>query len=746
MNDFKVFLPIGKVDKDKRTVSGYASTPTKDSDGEIVTLDAIKAALPDYMSYANIREMHALKAIGVAQEANIDKKGLFLTAKIVDDGAWKKCLEGVYKGFSIGGRKLDKDGDKITSIELSEISVVDRPANPDCRITVAKSHKATPEAEAFLVRAKARKTPQEKALAKMAKIVGILAKEGPPAAHDGLSLPAVVKNKENETELDDELIIDKDDDEDMTEVDKSKTPTGKEKTEPYGDVEYADEGLREDKKKRYPIDTEEHIRAAWNYINKEKNQKKYSPADVTKVKNKIIAAWKAKIDKEGPPSVKVDKETKKFAQSDLTKVLFLDSGFLDLGKASKPKLTSGFPPELELKKGMNAVGTLAYTFDSIRGAQRSLMTEGQREGGDKKDHALAKELGTIAQQLASIISQKATHEGDEALNLSDVDDQYLISFLGEDWKMATTNNDDDVNKMVSSGDPLQDAVMNLLKRAAQPTKAARLAMAKEEVEKSRKAMKECRKALKEAHEMHKAAYIAKMAKAKKAKDKTDDDDDDFDHAGCMSKLQKAYEEASKARTFGKAAEAQLEKSMATSVRTSHAGVEVTDAEAGYYEIPPGIKELSPAHLAGAEPGTPGSSGMAPMYPDSGQVYPGKANAGGDLRKYAVNGRLSPATMELLLEKARTEGELEALRRVPASAGRRAPFGFDITKAMGSTTQDQNLHKSLFDGVNVNALNGQDEMAHTEASAKVIGNFLTSGQFGKSILDPTFRGAAGNARN
>src|ERR1017187_1437885 len=36
MSDFHVFLPIAKIDKEKRTVSGYASTPTKDSDGEVV--------------------------------------------------------------------------------------------------------------------------------------------------------------------------------------------------------------------------------------------------------------------------------------------------------------------------------------------------------------------------------------------------------------------------------------------------------------------------------------------------------------------------------------------------------------------------------------------------------------------------------------------------------------------------------------------------------------------------------------
>lgn len=62
--------------------------------------------------------------------------------------------------------------------------------------------------------------------------------------------------------------------------------------EPYGDVKYADPGYQEDGVKRYPIDTEEHIRAAWSYINQEKNASKYSPGDLKKVKARIRAAMK----------------------------------------------------------------------------------------------------------------------------------------------------------------------------------------------------------------------------------------------------------------------------------------------------------------------------------------------------------------------------------------------------------------------------------------------------------------------
>jgi len=62
--------------------------------------------------------------------------------------------------------------------------------------------------------------------------------------------------------------------------------------EPYGEVEYADTGHQKDKKKRYPIDTKKHVKAAWSYINMEHNAGQYSADDLAKVKGKIKAAAK----------------------------------------------------------------------------------------------------------------------------------------------------------------------------------------------------------------------------------------------------------------------------------------------------------------------------------------------------------------------------------------------------------------------------------------------------------------------
>src|ERR1700679_3920075 len=129
-----LYWPIRKIDSDERIVYGYASTEATDSQGEIVRKEALEAALPAYMRFANIREMHRPSAVGVAKEATVDDTGLWLKAKIVDDDAWRKVKEGVYKGFSIGGAVTGRDGGNpqvVTGVELTEISLVDRPANPD---------------------------------------------------------------------------------------------------------------------------------------------------------------------------------------------------------------------------------------------------------------------------------------------------------------------------------------------------------------------------------------------------------------------------------------------------------------------------------------------------------------------------------------------------------------------------------------------------------------------------------------
>ena len=69
----------------------------------------------------------------------------------------------------------------------------------------------------------------------------------------------------------------------------------------YGDVKFADP-----ENSKYPIDTEEHIRAAWNYIHKGKDADKYDSEKLAEMKRKIVSAWKEKIDPSGPPESQKD--------------------------------------------------------------------------------------------------------------------------------------------------------------------------------------------------------------------------------------------------------------------------------------------------------------------------------------------------------------------------------------------------------------------------------------------------------
>lgn len=281
----KIYLPIAKIDAERREVWGYASTEARDDQGEIVKREALIGALGDYMKFANIREMHQLSAVGVAREAAVDERGLYVGAKIVDDQAWQKVIEGVYKGYSIGGRIIERDPadyKTITGLVLNEISLVDRPANPEAVFDCWRAAGATRMPETRFdppFQFWACGVPEHRHLAKAEALRCQEQAAGPGAGLIAAARTAIA-----------------------TAEDALEKAERKPSEQPYGDVEYADPGYQADRKKRYPIDTERHIRAAWNFINRPTNARRYAPAELSQIKARIVAAWKAKIDKDGPPA------------------------------------------------------------------------------------------------------------------------------------------------------------------------------------------------------------------------------------------------------------------------------------------------------------------------------------------------------------------------------------------------------------------------------------------------------------
>jgi hypothetical protein len=148
----RIYANIEKVEAQEDgtlKVWGFASSGAEDSDGETITPEAMKAALPDYMKFGAVREMHQPMAAGTAIEASIDDttgKTMF-GAHVVDPVAVLKVQTQVYKGFSIGGKVTERDPLNkkiIKGLNLVEVSLVDRPANPDAVFTMYKAA-STPE-------------------------------------------------------------------------------------------------------------------------------------------------------------------------------------------------------------------------------------------------------------------------------------------------------------------------------------------------------------------------------------------------------------------------------------------------------------------------------------------------------------------------------------------------------------------------------------------------------------------------
>ncbi|HUS14047.1 MAG TPA: DUF6582 domain-containing protein [Chloroflexia bacterium] len=73
----------------------------------------------------------------------------------------------------------------------------------------------------------------------------------------------------------------------MSQIEPRRDADPEEGERKYGDVEFADPV-----NKKYPVDSPEHVRAAWNYIHHEDNAAKYDADDLARIKERIRRAAK----------------------------------------------------------------------------------------------------------------------------------------------------------------------------------------------------------------------------------------------------------------------------------------------------------------------------------------------------------------------------------------------------------------------------------------------------------------------
>lgn len=139
MKPFRVFAPITRVDKEERIVEGYCYVNAVVGDGINLTRKSMEAATADYMKWGAVRAMHQPVAAGQAKAVQWDDKGALLRAHITDDAEWAKCVDGTYKGFSVGVNPVIMRGNKTVEVQWIENSLVDRPFDADATMLIARA-------------------------------------------------------------------------------------------------------------------------------------------------------------------------------------------------------------------------------------------------------------------------------------------------------------------------------------------------------------------------------------------------------------------------------------------------------------------------------------------------------------------------------------------------------------------------------------------------------------------------------
>jgi len=143
------YFSIEKADRNAdgtMTVYGKATDDSLDIDQQICDGDWLKRAMPAWFkSGGNIREQHSNIAAGVAKEYEAKADGHYIGVLVVDPVSVKKVDAGVLKGFSVGIKnpRVVRDSKaangRIVDGQIVEVSLVDRPANPNCQLVLAKS-------------------------------------------------------------------------------------------------------------------------------------------------------------------------------------------------------------------------------------------------------------------------------------------------------------------------------------------------------------------------------------------------------------------------------------------------------------------------------------------------------------------------------------------------------------------------------------------------------------------------------
>ena len=759
-----LFIPFSKVDSDERIVEGYASTPTLDLQGEKVSLDAIKRALPDFQQWNNLRYMHQPHVIGTAEDTRVDEKGLFLRGKIGDDEAWKAVKDGRLKGFSIGGERINKSGDTITDLRLLEISLVDRPANPDCRIDLFRAaglpsgdkgiQPSTPASDLPGAAAKgaqgADSTFTREEVGFLGRIIGKLGfgKAGPAAAHDGFSLPA------NQIFQPDPLA-----DERLANMRPLGTEggTGGDVTlQPPGRGDAGGPGLVESDDAEYFIPEYHDAKTA------AAGGKNEIPE---KVRTRLAAAGKALPDGSYPIRNKKDLEDAVSAFGRAKNKAKVRAWIISRAKELKatdmlPEDWPGSTKNEEQKTSLASTvakggidiwvassnsSRLADVYDRLISLAQSLRWEADQELGDKKDYTQSKKVSRLAQAVGTLLAEHAAEEVQEEKQREAARKALTTAGItSESINMSKTIFD--VPGAAGAGGNGAGDAAEIAKRIGERHRKVHA-----HLKEARKHDLEAHRLLMEAHKHFDQAH-GHAKEIQKCFGKSAEDPSLGEH---VEKLNHHMSEAhrllaehvkhhlARGQNLG---EAHKETSEWVGEKAQAPG-----SREGMYDPESGLTALSQRAM---------TEGEVPAY-QSDMPYQVGPSAGLDTAsvKGIVAEALQPVSKELQEtraaltkaneDRARAEGRAEAFAQMPAGSPRGRLFTVDKSAFAGSTPSAPSENEIMLAGVDLKSIENNPDAA-LKAAARVQGNKIVATltgrhNFGKSMLDPEFQGNAGGRR-
>jgi hypothetical protein len=523
----RVFVPLTKVDEEQRLVYGRITQEMLDKSGEVMDYETSKPYFEKWsadieaasggLSKGNVRVMHGLTAAGKLTELEFDDtdKAIDVCAKIVDDQEWAKVQEGVYTGFSVGGKyakrwtAVNDNGEKVKKFtaDPNEVSIVDNPCVPNACFSMFKAD-GTEVAVAFQVEnddeawpgfaksdndqsdpgdedpaAEAPKTPDpkpaeepaeptpatttpvEKAIASVAneptsEQVAAKAEELAKAANDGSTWMNHIETARAELlKGDSPLSLAAEQEREKKEHEQG---TGQEASEE--DATAADEGA-DDEEAGDDDATSEKITPAGVC-------QKWTTSDGQMFDKKADAvAHEEALTKAAEPQTEAQKLAARLAKAtnpdEPVEETPLIEDFDRLAKAvqaiSTPFDDAGQP---KLEKGMYTVNRFSNVLSDMASLSRSIKAEGKREGDDGEDASISAELIASVKTLGATFLDYAKDQVTELL--AGMDDDVVVSY--HDYYYAAAKEDGD--------NQLAKDVVGLLTEYRDPSRERRDTLAK----------------------------------------------------------------------------------------------------------------------------------------------------------------------------------------------------------------------------------------------------------------------------